>query len=381
MKVWREHGHEVVVPPPPPSPSDTVIAPPPSTRQPPPPPGSPAPPGPSPAVEIKLNGFAVTSMVLGIFGLFALTALLAVIFGHIALSQIRQAKGWQRGTGMALAGVILGWSFLAIFLSLFAVLGYLSGRAVPPAPRLGPPIELDFNVIRASWRLISATMHIKRLFLAIMSISFFWMIATVIIIIFPPMVKNDFTASKEVASLFLAIFSIGVAVGSVAVNRLLQGKVSARYSPISVIVMAAFVWFFQFESGGWVQAPAGVLYSVSDFLAQPYSWRILFALFGIATFGGMFVVPLYAFMTTTVSGDQTARTVAANNVVNSGAMVFGALVIIAATAAGLSSQHALLIVCGMCVLCALLAMKLQQACNRHSRACLAEGAAPGELPN
>jgi len=116
MKVWREHGHEVVVPPPPPSPSATVIAPPPSTRQPPPPPGSPAPPGPSPAVEIKLNGFAVASMVLGIFGLFALTALLAVIFGHIALSQIRQAKGWQRGTGMALAGVILGWSFLAIFL-------------------------------------------------------------------------------------------------------------------------------------------------------------------------------------------------------------------------------------------------------------------------
>ena len=116
MKVWREDGHEVVVPPPPPSPGATVIAPPPSTRQPPPPPGSPAPPGPSPAVEIKLNGFAVTSMVLGIFGLFALTALLAVIFGHIALSQIRQAKGWQRGTGMALAGVILGWSFLAIFL-------------------------------------------------------------------------------------------------------------------------------------------------------------------------------------------------------------------------------------------------------------------------
>jgi hypothetical protein len=65
---------------------------------------------------IKRNGLAVTSMVLGIFGMFAITALLAVIFGHIALAQIRQAKGWQRGTGLALAGVILGWSFLAVFL-------------------------------------------------------------------------------------------------------------------------------------------------------------------------------------------------------------------------------------------------------------------------
>jgi hypothetical protein len=105
----------VVVPPAPPSPSATVIAPPPSPRQPPPPPGSPAPPGPSPAVTIKLNGFAVASMVLGFFGVFALPALLAVIFGHIALVQIRQAKGWQRGTGIALAGVILGWSFIAVF--------------------------------------------------------------------------------------------------------------------------------------------------------------------------------------------------------------------------------------------------------------------------
>ena len=39
--------------------------------------------------------------------------------------------------------------------------------------------------------------------------------------------------------------------------------------------------------------------------------------------GGMFVVPLYAFLTTTVRKSQAARTVAANNIVNSGAMVVG----------------------------------------------------------
>ena len=54
-------------------------------------------------------------MVLGFFGLFAITAVLAVIFGHLALAQIKKAKGWQRGTGMALAGVILGWAYIAIF--------------------------------------------------------------------------------------------------------------------------------------------------------------------------------------------------------------------------------------------------------------------------
>lgn len=107
-------GRQVIVPPPPGSPAGIVIAPPPSAWQPPPPPGAAPPPGPAPSVRVRLNGFAVASMVLGILGIFGVTAVLSVVFGHLALSQIKAHKGWQRGTGMALAGVILGWSFIAI---------------------------------------------------------------------------------------------------------------------------------------------------------------------------------------------------------------------------------------------------------------------------
>ncbi|MET0239597.1 MAG: MFS transporter, partial [Sphingobium sp.] len=234
------------------------------------------------------------------------------------------------------------------------------------APRLGPPLEMDYNVLRSSWTLIAGTMHIPRLFLAIMAISFFWMVATILIVIFPPLVKNDFTATKEVASLFLAIFSIGIAVGSIAINRLLCGQVSARYSPVSVVIMAGFVWFFQYVTVGWTPAPDGTLYTVSAFLDQPNSWRVLVALFGVAVFGGMFVVPLYAFLTTSVRKDETARTVAANNVVNSGAMVIGALVIIVAMGMGLSNRQALLIVAALCIVTAMLAWKLHKACEVHA---------------
>jgi len=59
------------------------------------------------------------------------------------------------------------------------------------------------------------------------------------------------------------------------------------------------------------------------------NWLLLGSLFGIAVSGGMFVVPLYAFLTTTVPKAQAARTVAANNIVNSGAMVTGSLLAIA----------------------------------------------------
>lgn len=327
-----------------------------------------------PSVGVGLMLGAVLAM--GVHSTFFGPIKYAILPQHLEQDQVLGGTGLvEAGTYIAiLAGTIVaGWispTKTAIAVVLVALIGYFAGRMVPPAPRMGPPVALDFNPFRASWRLISATMHIRRLFLAIMSISFFWMIATVLIVIFPPMVKNDFTASKEVASMFLAIFSVGVAVGSVAINRLLQGHVSARYAPISVIMMAAFVWFFQLVTNGWTPAPEGTLYTVSEFLAAPHSWRVLLALFGIAMFGGMFVVPLYAFLTTTVRKDETARTVAANNVVNSGAMVFGALIILAAIGAGLSTRSALLIVVVMCFFSAALALRLQRACREagaHAR--------------
>ena len=55
------------------------------------------------------------------------------------------------------------------------------------------------------------------------------------------------------------------------------------------------------------------------------AWPMILCLLGVAITGGMFVVPLYAFLTTTVPKAETARTVAANNIVNSGAMVVGSL--------------------------------------------------------
>lgn len=297
----------------------------------------------------------------------------AILPQHLHADEVLGGTGLvEAGTYIAiLAGTIAaGWISpitTAIIVLAVAGIGLVAGRMIPPAPRLGPPLKVDYNMLRASWRLVNGTMHIPRLFLAIMAISFFWMVATVLIIIFPPLVKNDFTATKEVASLFLAIFSIGIAVGSVAINRLLQGQVSARYSPVSVIIMAGFVWFFEFATTSWTKAPPGTLYDVTTFLDQPHSWRALLALFGVAVFGGMFVVPLYAFLTTTVGKDETARTVAANNVVNSGAMVLGAVIIITAMGAGLSNRQALLITAALCIVSATLAWRLHRACEVHDR--------------
>lgn len=279
------------------------------------------------------------------------------------------------GTGLVEAGTYLaillgtimaGWVPIegaAILVIVVALIGWVTARQVPPAPREGPPLKLNYNPFTASWRLIRTTMHIPRLFLAICAISFFWTIGALLIIIFPPLVKNVLTADERVASGAIAVFSVGVAIGSVVINTMLKGKISARYSPISVIAMGVFVVIFSILCRNWVPAAAGSYYDWSQFVAQPRSIPIMLCLLAIATTGGMFVVPLYAFLTTTVEKDQTARTVAANNVVNSGAMTLGSLAAIGIDMLGVHSVDMLFLVAAMCLISAWIAQKLHAACD------------------
>jgi hypothetical protein len=106
-------------PPPPPSGPPTYPA---------PPYGQPYYGGP-PAQQRTTNGFAITSMVLGILWIWWIGSVLALIFGYIARKQIRQNN--QSGDGMAIAGIVLGWIGVGIFVVvvLLAVVGASSGSS------------------------------------------------------------------------------------------------------------------------------------------------------------------------------------------------------------------------------------------------------------
>ncbi len=197
--------------------------------------------------------------------------------------------------GTILAGILASTPPIAVGCTIaLAVLGFLAGRQVPPAPPSAERIPFNWHIIHASIELVSATLHIRRLFLAILSISFFWTIGAVLIIIFPPLVKNVLGANEQVASLFIAIFSVGIAIGSVLINRLLKSQVSARYAPASVIAMGGFVLLLHFVSLAW-DKHTDTLVTLGNFIFQPMAGLMILALLGVAVTGGMFVVPLYAF--------------------------------------------------------------------------------------
>ncbi|MEX1147935.1 MAG: MFS transporter, partial [Sphingomonadales bacterium] len=72
--------------------------------------------------------------------------------------------------------------------------------------------------------------------------------------------------------------------------------------------------------------PGGALIGLPAFLVQPLAWRLTADFFGLAVVGGIYVVPLYAFLQNRAEPARRARTIAALNVMNAFFMVLSAIV-------------------------------------------------------
>ena len=103
-------------------------------------------------------------------------------------------------------------------------------------------------------------------------------------------------------------------------NKLLKGEVSARYVPVSALVLAALLidlWLV--DRGFSVPHRRGLARPVPRHARQLAD--LLVDLVGIAFAGGMFIVPLYAILQTRSPAAERSRIIAANNIVNAGVTV------------------------------------------------------------
>jgi hypothetical protein len=63
---------------------------------------------------------AIASLVLGILWLYWVGSLLALVFGYLARQQI--AERGESGSGMAVAGIVLGWIGVGVLACMLLVL-------------------------------------------------------------------------------------------------------------------------------------------------------------------------------------------------------------------------------------------------------------------
>ncbi|MGN6817852.1 MAG: MFS transporter, partial [Sphingomonas sp.] len=299
-------------------------------------------------MAMGLAGLALQSVPLLLTVLF-LMGCHSTIFGPVKYSILPQHLGPNEimgGTGMIEAGTFLAilagqlmpnfippWEAGLVATGL-AILGFLASLAIPPAPPANQGVPVDRNVFRSTWQVLRSAHDARDAWLCILGISWFFAVGAVLLNDFAPLVTNRLGAGKPVVTLFLLVFSISIAIGSLAVNRLLKGKVSAKYVPLSALLMAGFMIDLWPATHHFVVTAPGA--DIARFVQSPGTWRILIDLAGLAFAGGMFIVPLYALLQTNSPVTERSRIIAANNIVNSLVIVLVMAVVIAMAKYGAS---------------------------------------------
>ena len=237
-----------------------------------------------------------------------------------------------------IAGMLIatqhGSSAVAALIIAVALAAWAASWGIPQAGAAARRAAGRWNLLATTARVIRHAAREAVPFRAMLGISWFWLAGAVYLSQFPSYVRFILGAEEAVVTLFLTLFSIGIALGSLLCNRLLRGDISTRLVPWGALGIGLFSIDF------WLASPPAAnsaeFAGFGTFLADPSHWRILADLFGMAVSGGMFVVPLYALLQAATEREHRARAIAANNVVNAAAMVASSAATMALLAGGLS---------------------------------------------
>ena len=174
-----------------------------------------------------------------------------------------------------------------------ACMGYWVSRSIPPVPTVDPGLKVNWNALTETWRIIQFTRQSRTVFLSVIGISWFWFFGATYLAQFPNFTRVVLHGNEQVVTLLLALFSVGVGVGSLFCERLSGRMVELGLVPFGSIGLTVFGIDIFFAVP---DAAAGELVGAIQFLQAPGSWRVSADVILIGLFGGFYVVPLYALV-------------------------------------------------------------------------------------
>lgn len=246
----------------------------------------------------------------GANGLFQMGTSLAILLGMIlagVLTQLPNSLYWISG--------------MVVFV---AVLGYLCARFVPITPAMQPDLKINWNIFTTSFDTIKYLYSLRLLFFIILGNSWFWFYGATFLTQTPEFSKVILQGNESVVIFLLTLFSIGVSIGSLLCKTLTKNQISLRLLPFGIAGLSIFAIDLYFSLSG-LSISSSQLLGVSDLFAVSGSWRVFLDLFFLGFSGGLYIVPLYAFMQAYAPESHRARVIGANNIFNAIFMVGSAV--------------------------------------------------------
>ncbi len=239
----------------------------------------------------------------------------------------------EMGTFLAILGGTIGGGVLvlmeaggpkmvAITILAVATLGLVMSFRMTRLPSGDAGVRIHHNPFTPTFEILRLVRRVRAVFLSVLGISWFWFFGAVLLSLLPVYARHTLHAHEQVVTLFLGVFCVGIALGSLLTERISGKYLELGLVPFGSIGMTLCTLDLYFVGAPSVLPTAPL--DVAGFLASEHAYRILFDLFGMAMFGGFFTVPLYTLIQQRSEPSERSRVVAGNNILNALFMVIGA---------------------------------------------------------
>jgi len=224
--------------------------------------------------------------------------------------------------GPQLAGVEASWPYwVGVACLAVAAAGYLYSRQIPVAEAAAPELRINWNLFSETVRNLKFLNENRVVLNSVLGISWFWFFGATFLVQIPSYSQNVLGGDENLMSTLLALFIIGISSGSLLCERLSGKQVEIGLVPFGAIGLTLFGLDLYLASPA---APVAGL-TAGEFFSSGHNWRIVVDLLLIGTFGGFYIVPLYALVQARSAPDHRSRVIAGLNILNALFMVVAAI--------------------------------------------------------
>lgn len=209
----------------------------------------------------------------------------------------------------------------AICIVSFAVLGYVSSCFIPEAPSNAPDLKVKWQPIKLTKATLTIAKKDRPTFQALMSISWFWFLGATYLTQFPNFTKLHLNGTESSVAFLLALFSVGIAIGSLACDKLSNHRIEIGIVPMGSLGISIFGLLMATS----IPESLPEFSSFQQFVTYSELWPLFAYLLLLGISGGIFIVPLYSLMQLRAKPDERAQVIAGLNIYNSLFMVGSAV--------------------------------------------------------
>lgn len=253
-------------------------------------------------------------------GMVEMGSFVAILLGQVLGAWLAMQTHYETLTSITILGL--------------AVLGYMTSRGIPLTPAPAHALKINWNPITETFHNLKFAWQHQTIWLALVAISWFWFYGATLLAQFPNLAKNVLYGDESVFIMLLAVFSLGVGIGSLLCEKLSNHKVELGLVLFGAFGLTLFGLDLYYNATSIHEAyNHKAFFTSQSFIAASYDaqgqriwshWLLLADIALLGLFAGFYIVPLYTLIQTRAEKSHQSRVIAGNNILNAFFMVVSA---------------------------------------------------------